>query len=76
MKRAKLFFPLAAVLLSLGSFSCTREDDVNLKDTPNGSASPKESAIQKHIADHQKERTRSGALVTLEPVIYEGDTVM
>ena len=72
MKNLKNWFGLAALMLAgLVASSCAREDvEVD------GALPTKESAIYKHIADHKKERTRAGDPVRLEPVIYEGDTVM
>lgn len=75
MKNLKNWFGLAVVLIfTIGSSSCVRDEE-----GLNGSVEalpPNKSAIQKHIADHKKERTRSGEEINLEPVIYEGDTVM
>ncbi len=77
----KFRFGLAALLLAgLAASSCAREDvevePVDLSEIIEESLPPKQSAIYKHIADHKKERTRAGEMVKLEPVIYEGDTVM
>lgn len=66
---------VAIMLLALGSLSCAREDEESL-DSYVGALPPKQSAIQKHIVYHKKERTRSGELVKLDPVVYEGDTVI
>lgn len=65
------FAPAVILLVTLGVASCEREDEI----MEDAALPVKESAIYKHIADHKKERTRSGE-VKLEPVVYAGDTVM
>lgn len=76
MRNLKFLFGLAIVLLlTFSSSSCAKEDEESL-DGYVEALPPIQSAIKKHIADHKKELTRSGELVKLEPVIYDGDTVM
>lgn len=70
-KLINIFAPAAALLVTLGVASCEREDD-HMEDN---SISPKESAIYKHIADHKKERTRSGDDARIEEISTDDDSV-
>lgn len=71
-KLINIFAPAAALLVTLGVASCEREDQEPkfVNDLP-----PKESAIYKHIADHKKERTRSGDDARIEEISTDDDSV-